>query len=96
MTTSSLTIRPPQSSDELREHLDGYVEVAQSFSPDPLPKDVESLSLTPQTFVQALFGYVFVADVLQQDGQRLPGDLVTILTILFPAGQTWIPASDWF
>ncbi len=57
---------------------------------------MESLSLTPQTFVQALFGYVFVADVLQQDGQRLPGDLVTILTILFPAGQTWIPASDWF
>jgi len=39
MTTSSLTIRPPQSADELREHLDGYVEVAQSFSPDPLPKD---------------------------------------------------------
>ncbi len=56
----------------------------------------EALSLTPQAFVQALFGYVSIANVLQQEGQRLPGALVTVLTILFPAGQTWIPASDWF
>ena len=39
-TTPSLIVRPPRSSDELREHLDGYVEVAQSFSPDPLPENM--------------------------------------------------------
>jgi predicted N-acetyltransferase YhbS len=39
MTTSSLLIRPPHSPDELTEHMKGYVEVAQSFSPDPFPED---------------------------------------------------------
>jgi hypothetical protein len=39
MTTSPLIIRPPLSPDELREHIEGYVQVAQSFSPDPLPED---------------------------------------------------------
>ena len=37
---ASLIIRPPLSPDELVEHIKGYVEVAQSFSPDPLPEDV--------------------------------------------------------
>ena len=39
MTESSLIIRPPLSPDELTDHINGYVEVAQSFSPDPLPED---------------------------------------------------------
>ena len=39
MTTSSFLIRPPRSPDELTEHMKGYVEVAQSFSPDPFPED---------------------------------------------------------
>jgi GNAT superfamily N-acetyltransferase len=39
MAQSSLLIRPPLSSAELIEHIKGYVEVAQSFSPDPLPED---------------------------------------------------------
>lgn len=39
MTASSLIIRPPLSPDERRERLEGYVQVAQSFSPDPLPED---------------------------------------------------------
>jgi GNAT superfamily N-acetyltransferase len=60
------------------------------------PTTKEALSLTPQTFVQALFGYVSITDVLRQEGYPLPGDLATVLAILFPAGQTWIPASDWF
>lgn len=41
MPASSLLIRPPLSQDELVEHIQGYVEVAQSFSPDPLPPDTE-------------------------------------------------------
>ena len=39
MTTASFLIRPPHSPDELTEHMNGYVEVAQSFSPDPFPED---------------------------------------------------------
>src|SRR5690349_10278443 len=39
MAASSLIIRPPDTPGELREHIEGYVQVAQSFSPDPLPED---------------------------------------------------------
>lgn len=39
MHSSSLNIRPALSSEELREHIQGYIQVAQSFSPDPLPED---------------------------------------------------------
>src|ERR1019366_6148548 len=39
LTISSLLIRPSHSPDELTDHLKGYVEVAQSFSPDPFPED---------------------------------------------------------
>ncbi len=55
-----------------------------------------ALLLTPQAFTQAIFGYVPIASVLQQREHPLPDDLATVLTILFPRGQTWIPASDWF
>ena len=55
-----------------------------------------AFSLTPQNFVQALFGYVPLASILQQRGHPLSEDLATVLAILFPAGQTWIPTSDWF
>jgi GNAT superfamily N-acetyltransferase len=40
MTASPLVIRPSLSPDELREHIEGNVQVAQSFSPDPLPEDM--------------------------------------------------------
>lgn len=36
---SSLLIRPPRSPEELTDHLQGYVEVNQVFSPDPFPAD---------------------------------------------------------
>lgn len=57
---------------------------------------VDALSLTPQAFIQALFGYRPIARVVQQREQSLPDDLLTVLSILFPAGHTWIPTSDWF
>lgn len=54
----------------------------------------DALRLTPQAFTQAVFGYRPIARVIQQ--QPLPDDLLTVLNILFPTGNTWIPASDWF
>ncbi|GHO62483.1 hypothetical protein KSC_013750 [Ktedonobacter sp. SOSP1-52] len=42
MSLPSLLVRPPRSPDEVSEHIQGYVEVAQSFSPDPLPEDTAS------------------------------------------------------
>jgi predicted N-acetyltransferase YhbS len=42
MSTSSLLIRPASTADELRTYVEGYVQVAQSFSPDPLPQDMAS------------------------------------------------------
>jgi GNAT superfamily N-acetyltransferase len=56
----------------------------------------DALRLTPQAFTQALFGYRSIARVMQQRAQPLPDDLITVLNILFPIGNTWIPASDWF
>ncbi|MDQ2715103.1 MAG: GNAT family N-acetyltransferase [Chloroflexota bacterium] len=64
-----------------------------SDAPDPT---AQALVLTPQAFTQAIFGYTPLASVLQQREQPLSNDLATVLTILFPSGQTWIPASDWF
>jgi GNAT superfamily N-acetyltransferase len=54
------------------------------------------LLLTPGSFIQVMFGSCPIGRVLQQRGYSLPGDLATVLTILFPTGQTWIPTSDWF
>ncbi len=45
MRVSPFLIRPALSSDELREHVEGYVQVAQSFSPDPLPPDTATRRL---------------------------------------------------
>ncbi|HEY4383324.1 MAG TPA: GNAT family N-acetyltransferase [Ktedonobacteraceae bacterium] len=56
----------------------------------------DALSLTPQAFIQAVFGYAPIVSGIQQREHPLPDDLATVLTILFPTGQTWIPISDWF
>jgi predicted N-acetyltransferase YhbS len=56
----------------------------------------DALSLTPQAFIQAVFGYAPIVSEIQQHERSLPDDLATVLTILFPSGQTWIPTSDWF
>lgn len=54
------------------------------------------LSLTQQAFVQAIFGYRPIAEMTLPENQPLSSDLITVLSILFPVGQTYIPASDWF
>ena len=53
-------------------------------------------TLTPQAFVQAVFGYRSIAELVLTREQSLSSDLVTVLSILFPIGQTYIPAFDWF
>lgn len=57
---------------------------------------VYTLSLTPQAFTQAVFGYAPITSAMQLHEQPLPADLASVLAILFPTGQSWIPASDWF
>ncbi len=57
-----------------------------------------ALLLTPQAFTQVVFGYAPIVRVLEQREHALPlpDDVATVLSILFPTGQTWIPTSDWF
>lgn len=55
-----------------------------------------AFSLTPQAFTQIVLGYCPITSVIQPDVHLLSDDLMTVLTILFPTGQTWIPTSDWF
>jgi predicted N-acetyltransferase YhbS len=61
----------------------------------PLPA-VSALTLTPQAFVQAILGYWPLASLIQPTLQPLSHDLARVLSILFPAGGTWIAPSDWF
>lgn len=55
-----------------------------------------AISLTPQAFTQVVFGYRPIVRFLRQCEHPLPDDVATVLTILLPIGQSWIPASDWF
>ncbi len=56
----------------------------------------KAIFLTPQAFTQVVFGFCSIDRVLQQREHSLPGDLTSVLTILFPTGRTCIPPSDWF
>ena len=56
----------------------------------------DTVQLTPQQFIQVLFGYRPIATFLRHSEQPAPADLLTVLNVLFPMGHTWIPASDWF
>jgi len=52
------------------------------------------LELTPQALVQLVFGYRPLSGLT--DISHLSADARSALAILFPAGHTWIPYSDWF
>ncbi len=56
----------------------------------------EAIHLTPELFIQVVFGYRPVAWAVQQLGQFVNRELLAVLNVLFPIGHTWIPASDWF
>ncbi len=52
------------------------------------------LELTPQALVQSIFGYrqlSWLANI-----SHLPDEARSAISILFPTGHTWLPASDWF
>ncbi|WP_201379454.1 hypothetical protein [Ktedonobacter sp. SOSP1-52] len=55
----------------------------------------KSLIIRP-SFTQAICLYRPILGAIQAYERTLPNDLATVLTILFPTGQTWIPTSDWF
>jgi predicted N-acetyltransferase YhbS len=52
------------------------------------------LQLRPQALVQLLFGYRPLCRLA--DLSLLSAEACRALAILFPAGHTWIPCSDWF
>jgi predicted N-acetyltransferase YhbS len=60
------------------------------------PDRATTVRLSPQRFTQLVFGYRPVAFTLRQAAQSPPDAAVAVLNVLFPHGQTWIPASDWF
>jgi hypothetical protein len=57
---------------------------------------VEVIQLTPELFIQVVFGHRPVGWALQQHGQFGNNDLLSVLKVLFLEDHTWIPASDWF
>ena len=57
---------------------------------------VEVIQLTPELFIQVVFGYRPVGWAVHQHRQFVNRDLLPVLNVLFPEGHTWIPASDWF
>ncbi len=73
-------------------HIDG-TQLQLDSRPDAAN---ETLQLSPQAFIQLVFGYRPVTWVTKQTGQLLKSDLLSVLGILFPTGHTWIPSSDWF
>jgi len=55
-----------------------------------------TIQLTPQAFTQLIFGYCPVSWAIQSGQNRLPGEVLAALTVLFPPDHTWIARSDWF
>lgn len=53
-----------------------------------------AINLSPQVFVQLLFGYRPASWAAGQAGQQVPQDLVPLLTALFPPGCAWIAPTD--
>jgi hypothetical protein len=53
----------------------------------------EAVHLTPQAFVQLVFGYRTIAQATEQS---ISTDSLVVLDVLFPAHEAWIPSSDWF
>jgi hypothetical protein len=73
-------------------HIDGpeLTLVEQSGS------STHDIHLTIQEFIQILFGYRPVSQIIEKGEQRISNDLLSVLNILFPGDHTWIPSSDGF
>jgi len=55
-----------------------------------------NIQLTTQEFVQILFGYRPINQIIERREQAISSELQSVLNILFPDDHTWIPASDGF
>jgi GNAT superfamily N-acetyltransferase len=60
--------------------------------PDGLPR----VRMSPQVFVQLLFGFRPVCWTADQPGQEVPEPLIPVLEVLFPQEPAWIAGSDAF
>jgi predicted N-acetyltransferase YhbS len=56
----------------------------------------DAIRLTPQAFTQLVFGYRLVSQAVPQEEHLLQSDVLSVLNVLFPVGNAWIPLSDWF
>ncbi len=59
-------------------------------------QSVASIRLTAQAFMQLVFGYRSISQLLGQEIQGIDPAVRSVLDILFPSGHTWIPSSDMF
>jgi predicted N-acetyltransferase YhbS len=55
-----------------------------------------TIQLTPQAFTQLIFGYHPVSWAIHSGQNSLPGEVLAVLTMLFPPDHAWIARSDWF
>lgn len=51
---------------------------------------------TPQNLMQLVYGFRTIDAIALDTGTSIPENLLPALRILFPAGNTWIPATDGF
>ncbi len=56
----------------------------------------QEVSFSQQVFTQLVFGFRPVTWAAIQAGQHVPGELISILDVLFPHKPSWIAGSDYF
>jgi predicted N-acetyltransferase YhbS len=54
------------------------------------------VQFSPQSFTRLVFGFRPVSYEMRQVAAHPPAELVPLLDVLFPPGQTWIAGSDFF
>jgi predicted N-acetyltransferase YhbS len=73
-------------------HIDGS-ELHLHAGPE---QPAASIRLTAQAFMQLVFGYRSISQLLGEEIQAIGTAVRSVLDILFPLGHTWIPSSDMF
>ena len=70
---------------------DETVEVLEAF-----PADAPVVTITPERFIQLVWGFRLVSYVASQPGSVIPREIIPVLEALFPTSHAWILASDGF
>jgi predicted N-acetyltransferase YhbS len=63
---------------------------------DNLSIEKQEARFSQQVFTQLVFGFRPVSWATLQTSQRVPGELIPVLDVLFPCKQSWIAGSDYF